>query len=231
MKGTVPWREPIPPAALDRLLELSGLDPQVDLSATHLLDFGCGFGRYLDLFSLRIPKQNLVGAEPDRDSLLETREKGYTCHAVKRDDPRLDFASDESFDIVFSSNVIEHIPRPDYLNYLVEIRRVLRPGGRFVVGTPNYPIKRLYDMYWAIKKPGFFRYYFFDDPTHCNPLSIGRLESDLSRLFDEVHLYPTYIAGEGHISILRRPAVRRRLRVLGNKITGYALKRGRLTME
>jgi 2-polyprenyl-3-methyl-5-hydroxy-6-metoxy-1,4-benzoquinol methylase len=42
---------------------------------------------------------------------------------------------DNSFDVVISFQVIEHIK--DDFNYLKEIHRVLRPGGKALITTPN----------------------------------------------------------------------------------------------
>ena len=47
---------------------------------------------------------------------------------------------DSTFDVVVSFQVVEHVT--DVLSYLTEIRRVLRPGGLFVLTTPN----RLYRL-------------------------------------------------------------------------------------
>ena len=43
--------------------------------------------------------------------------------------------ADESFDLVTANMVIEHLSEP--LQVLNEVRRVLRPGGRFLYHTPN----------------------------------------------------------------------------------------------
>lgn len=51
--------------------------------------------------------------------------------------PPLPFG-DASFDCVISFQVIEHIERD--AEFVREIHRVLRPGGRFVVSTPNAPM-------------------------------------------------------------------------------------------
>ncbi|MBI3043004.1 MAG: methyltransferase domain-containing protein [Betaproteobacteria bacterium] len=42
---------------------------------------------------------------------------------------------DEEFDFVYSYHVLEHIPH--YMKALAEMHRVLRPGGAYLVGTPN----------------------------------------------------------------------------------------------
>lgn len=50
------------------------------------------------------------------------------------DATRMEF-DDESFDFVYSFHVLEHIP--DYEMALREIHRVLKPGGGYMIGTPN----------------------------------------------------------------------------------------------
>lgn len=51
--------------------------------------------------------------------------------------PPLRFA-DESFDYVISFQVIEHIKKDS--EFVAEVARVLRAGGRFIVTTPNAPM-------------------------------------------------------------------------------------------
>ncbi len=51
--------------------------------------------------------------------------------------PPLDFGSG-SFDFVLSFQVIEHIRRDH--DFVREVRRVLRPGGSFILTTPNAPM-------------------------------------------------------------------------------------------
>lgn len=59
--------------------------------------------------------------------------------------------ADGTFDIVFASNLLEHLERADATRLLGEARRVLRPGGRIILMQPNFRLN-----------PG--RY--FDDFTH-----------------------------------------------------------------
>ena len=51
--------------------------------------------------------------------------------------PPLDFAN-ESFDYVISFQVIEHIKNDK--EFVAEVSRVLRKGGKFIVSTPNAPM-------------------------------------------------------------------------------------------
>jgi ubiquinone/menaquinone biosynthesis C-methylase UbiE len=59
--------------------------------------------------------------------------------------------TDASFDVVFASNLLEHLERSDSRRLLAESRRVLKPGGRLILMQPNFRLN-----------PG--RY--FDDFTH-----------------------------------------------------------------
>ena len=63
----------------------------------------------------------------------------------------LDCFDDDFFDIVFASNLLEHLTRQDLLKTLYEFRRVLRYGGKIILLQPNF--KYCYRTY-------------FDDYTH-----------------------------------------------------------------
>lgn len=69
---------------------------------------------------------------------VDVRDSGYVedraFPVIDYDGHRLPFAND-SFDIVFSSNVLEHILRLD--RFHAEIKRVLRPGGHCVHVMPT----------------------------------------------------------------------------------------------
>jgi SAM-dependent methyltransferase len=44
---------------------------------------------------------------------------------------------DASLDVVVAFDVIEHFMRDELLGFVDEVRRVLRPGGRWIIHTPN----------------------------------------------------------------------------------------------
>lgn len=50
----------------------------------------------------------------------------------------LSFAGHANFDIVFASNLFEHLSLADLETTLGEIRRVLKPGGKLIVVQPNF---------------------------------------------------------------------------------------------
>jgi len=51
---------------------------------------------------------------------------------------QLDFLGDESIDVVFASNLFEHLTLPELQTTLGEVRRVLKPGGKLLVIQPNF---------------------------------------------------------------------------------------------
>lgn len=71
--------------------------------------------------------------------------------AVVGDCTDLSAFADSSFDVVFASNLLEHLQRDQTTALLAEARRVLRPTGRLILVQPNFRLN-----------PGGY----FDDYTH-----------------------------------------------------------------
>jgi len=66
---------------------------------------------------------------------------------VQRFCTSLDALADATVDVVFASNVFEHLPSKQHLlQALAEARRVLRPGGRLLILQPN--IRYAGGKYW-----------------------------------------------------------------------------------
>lgn len=218
------WEDPPPPSGETEatLLKLAAIEPR-QASELRLLDFGCGEGRYLRMFEKTLRKDNLYGCDVVPASVDKARADGFSVELLSEHHAEIPHPW-AFFDRVFSSNVIEHIPRPQYLTYLREIHRVLKPGGIFVIGAPNYPIKRAFDLGKALRDRRFRRYYLFDDPTHCNKLSIVQVERDLAQWFEEIHLMPSRLPLQALFGGLRDPQLRYRLRRLGEKFTGSCRK-------
>lgn len=95
-----------------------------------VLDFGCGDGRFLtSLHGQGV--RDLTGFEPHRRSDGVYRDAGYKLatdiNALINDTTR--------FDIIRMNHVIEHLSDLD--DTMVTLGRLLKPGGRILVQTPN----------------------------------------------------------------------------------------------
>jgi SAM-dependent methyltransferase len=108
--------------ALERLLVSPGRGK--------LLEVGFGSGARLGLF--RDMGWDVHGQEVDRVCVRQARRAGFCAHEGPLVDLRL---PDAEFDMIVGSHVIEHIR--DSVEFVVECRRLLRPGGRLVLRTPN----------------------------------------------------------------------------------------------
>ena len=102
-----------------------------NLEGRRLLDAGCGTG----FFSRRALSAGakVTSVDIGVNLLKEARKKGAP-QPVASDITKLGFA-DEAFDVVVSSECIEHTPSPE--TAVSELVRVLRPGGILVVTCPN----------------------------------------------------------------------------------------------
>jgi len=98
------------------------------------LDIGCGTGEFtaaLDQAGARA-----VGVEVAQAAVERARagHPGVDVRHVPIEGPLP--LEDSSFDLVWASEVIEHVA--DTARWLSEVRRVLAPGGRLLVTTPSH---------------------------------------------------------------------------------------------
>ncbi len=98
-----------------------------------ILDVGCGDGVALWLLSKRLPHAKLSGVEPVPEALAVAKMMIPKADVRQSSADSLPFP-DASFDIVISSDVIEHVENPDTM--LKEIHRVAKGGASIIVGTP-----------------------------------------------------------------------------------------------
>jgi 2-polyprenyl-3-methyl-5-hydroxy-6-metoxy-1,4-benzoquinol methylase len=115
----------------------------IDLHNKTILDFGCGSGASSIILS-KLGGKKIVGVDFAKDSVeiarLRARDSAvqdrvdFLCMPETR---KLPF-QDESFTLILCNGVIEHIPPAERDVYIIELWRLLAPGGYFFVHeTPN----------------------------------------------------------------------------------------------
>jgi SAM-dependent methyltransferase len=130
-----------------------------------VLDVGSGFGRHVYECARRGAR--VVALDHAADEVAETRNTlaamveageidGDRLIGVLRGDARVLPFGDDTFDVVITSEVLEHIQ--DDVAAIAEMVRVLRPGGRFAATVPSQLPEtinwKLSDEYHAPKSAG-----------------------------------------------------------------------------
>ncbi|MEI7946286.1 MAG: methyltransferase domain-containing protein [bacterium] len=120
---------------------------QLFVAGKSVLDIACGTG-YGCAMLKNAGAENVRGIDLSLEA-IEYATKTYLAQGIEFTMGNAECLSDlksESFDVVTSFETIEHLPNVGL--YLSEIHRVLRPGGIYIVSTPDrrlastmYPIR------------------------------------------------------------------------------------------
>lgn len=130
------------------------------------IGFGEGYGTYY----LSEAAREITGVDVSL-SLVEHAKAKYfrdNLFFVKGDATALPFP-DASFEVAVSSQVLEHVK--DYMHFLREVHRVLKPGGKAMFATPN---RRM--MIDGV------------NPYHFKEFSAAELAAALSKVFRSVEV-------------------------------------------
>ena len=119
-----------------------------------LIDIGCGRGDFLKTFTFY--GLDCTGVDSSDQSVQDLVEYGVKKCNLEED--ALPY-EDDYFDVVYHKSVIEHLADPS--NLMKESLRILKPGGRLIVLTPE----------WKSQINTFY-----DDYTHVRPYTVTSLE-------------------------------------------------------
>ncbi len=125
-----------------------------------ILDVGCGFGQML----LRLRDEGfsqLQGIDIGNESVNFCQSSGLDVTQIET----IKEFSDKNlgkFQLILMSHVLEHIPKEDVIENLIAIRRMLVPGGSFIVMVPN--AQSATGVYWM-----------YEDYTHYQLFTAGSL--------------------------------------------------------
>ena len=96
-----------------------------------VLEVGFGSGAFLAYGRNR--QWRMSGLEVNPDLVRLAREAGFNAECAQG----LTGFADQSADLVVAFDVLEHIPQDQLRDWLLEVMRVLRPGGVFIARFPN----------------------------------------------------------------------------------------------
>ena len=100
-----------------------------------VLEVGCGNGEHLRDLAAR--NRSCVGVDISDVVLDPPPDLPPNVELMVADAVDLSPLPARRFDVVFSSQLIEHLHPEDLPRHLHEVARVLRPGGRYIFETPN----------------------------------------------------------------------------------------------
>ena len=111
-----------------------------NIKGKRVLDVGCGDGLYTLTF-LKLDAGFVAGQDiSEREvntAIAICQKNGFSNFEIKTGDCQKLLFEDNSFDLVFSGDVFEHITYEKKLQFTKKIYRVLKPGGILTLKTPN----------------------------------------------------------------------------------------------
>jgi ubiquinone/menaquinone biosynthesis C-methylase UbiE len=135
------------------------LRPELDLSGKRVLEIGCGLGRFAVWLASQPNRPTEINAGDFSPVAVENGKKltlpseSAEINWFVGDIENLEF-DDNSLDTIFSFETIEHVPTPS--KAVKELARVLKPGGRIYLTTPNYfGLFGLYRVYCYLRGKKF----------------------------------------------------------------------------
>ena len=118
-------------------LKFARFNKEIPVNSIHL-DVGCGPGTFIGTLKNKCFSTG-VDILPEFLNIAKARYKTERNNflQISKKAPKLNF-EDNTFDVITCIEVIEHIEKNEGEELLQEMWRVLRPGGRLLLSTPNY---------------------------------------------------------------------------------------------
>ena len=100
-----------------------------------ILDFGCGWGRIIRFFLKDIEPSRLLGVDPVEDMVALCREQNKWCNFERIAVSPPSHLKDNTYGLIYCFSVFSHLSEEKHKSLLVELNRILKPGGLLIVTT------------------------------------------------------------------------------------------------
>lgn len=116
------------------VVRIAGFRKKQPLTATRLLDFGCGYGRILRLMYYFVDSENMWGVDPWTESIDICRKDRILGNLVVSDYlPEVLPVGNEKFDLIYSYSVFTHLSERATKAALRALRRCISEDGICVI--------------------------------------------------------------------------------------------------
>jgi cyclopropane fatty-acyl-phospholipid synthase-like methyltransferase len=169
-----------------------------------ILEMGCGIG---DLtWALVDCAEKIIGVDVSPQALEIAKQRQSLWHVTKEQAARVEFRPmsavqldfpDGAFDWAVSTSMVEHLHPEDVMVHFQEVRRVLRPGGKYLVWCPNglghhgdrgHHFSMFSYREWIDKMSAAGFHEFVSTRTTGMPLADARRKVVLEKLLSALHI-------------------------------------------
>lgn len=101
-----------------------------------IVDLGCGHGALIH-FAHKAGYRDVTGIDRASDQVAAAKALGIDGVGEGDLMDNLRASPDDSLDAIIAFDVIEHFTKDELIAFVDEIRRALKPGGRWIIHAPN----------------------------------------------------------------------------------------------